>query len=203
MTRALVIGCSQRVWSDVERAEDLCSFETYYLVKLAGAHWDGEDHFVWATLHPEFMPRYRAERASRGLHSRYEIVGPLAEEVGRHAQCPVDRRVSYRWPKMTSSGSSGLFAVKVALDDGHDRVVLAGVPMSTEAGHFVRRTPWLQRDSFVHGWNSALQHIHGKVRSVSGGWTEQLLGAPTKEWLGVSPDRAAGATPATEETARG
>jgi hypothetical protein len=178
----------------------MCSFDTYYLVKLAGVHWDGGP-FVWVTLHPEFMhveriaspgpnqgqPGYCLQRAAKGLHSNYEIVAPLKTEVGAHHQHNADRHVTYLWPGMTASGSSGLFAVKVALDDGHDRVVLAGVPMTVEDKHFLRGQPWIARDSFTQAWPIAMPHIHGKVKSLSGGFTEELLGAPTPEWLGVIP----------------
>jgi hypothetical protein len=57
-------------------------------------------------------------------------VAPLPGELGMHgAKGNISRRVSYRYQGMDSSASSGGYAAKVALDDGFDRVVLAGVPM--------------------------------------------------------------------------
>lgn len=201
MKRALIVGCSARVWADVEAAHDLCpQFDTYYLVKFAGIRWDG-GRFVWVTLHPEFMrvdklppttmegnqPGYVKQRAALGLHSDYEIVSPLTTEVGMHGHHKMDRHTTYRWPGMSGSGSSGFFAVKVALeDDGHDVAVLAGVPMEQEAGHFTRKKPWLARDSFLIPWTSHKKYYAEKTRSLSGGWTEQELGRPTLEWLGIS-----------------
>lgn len=203
MKRALVIGCSERVWRDVEKAESLCSFDTYYLIKLAGTYWDG-GRFVWVTLHPEFMPGYRQQRQKLRLHSNYEVVGPLKDETApQHTKHPVDRRVSYRWPKMNSSGGSGLFGIKVALDDGHDRVVLAGMPMTYEGKHFVRRADWAQCDSFKAGWETGLPFYKDRTRSLSGGWTQQLLKAPTPEWLGVSSSTVADAMSASNSAARG
>lgn len=187
MRRALVVGCGQRVWRDVEKAQDLCEFDSYYVIKLAGVHWDG-GYFTWITLHPEFMASYKEERAKKGLHSYYEVVAPLHDEVGRHGKHQCDRHITYRWPTMNASGSSGLFAVKIALDDGHDRVVLAGVPMHEGDGHFVRKQPWKARDSFMGPWTSHLHCFKEKTRSLSGGFTEQLLGKPTPEWLGVMPE---------------
>jgi len=150
---------------------------------MAGIHWD-EGHFVWCSLHPEYMPHYQEKRRELELPDCYEIVVPLINEVGAHWQhCKIaDRCVSYRWPGMSASGSSGLFAAKIALDDGHDRVVLAGVPMLRASKHFARGQDWLQRDSFMDGWKQAMPHIRGKVRSLSG-WTMQTLGVPTPEWL--------------------
>lgn len=210
MKRALVIGCGARVWADVEEAQQMCRFDEFYICKLAGVSWDG-GYFHWITLHPEFMkvPRlvstgeagYCIQRAQKGYHSNYEIVSPLIDEVGAHRNHRMDRHVTYRWPGMSSSGSTGLFAVKIALDDGCDRVVLAGVPM-TDDKHFSRGKPWNNVGSFTNAWETALPYYKDKTRSVSGGYTERLLGRPTPEWLGVSSSNEAGAIPETE-AARG
>lgn len=211
--RALVVGCGKRVWADVEAAHDLCpKFDTYYCVKHAGIDWDGGP-FVWVTLHPEFMkvpslvnpqwvgePGYCAQRKALGLHDNYTIVSPLTTEVGAHDKHQMDRHVTYRWPGMCASGSSGFFAIKIAIDDGHDRVVLAGIPMSPEEGHyregkFRRTNTWAPRDSFLGPWTSHKEYYADKTRSLSGGWTEALLGRPTKEWLGISPSTESGEMP--------
>ncbi len=182
MTSALVIGCSANVWQEVKAAQEMTTFDTIYCVKLAGVHWKG-GRFIWPTLHPEFMDDYEKQRAALGLHKNYEIVAPLPNEVGMHGKKGnIARRISYRYPGMNSSASSGGFAAKVALDDGHDRVILAGIPMQNEAGHFSRGKPWLQRDSFTIGFTLSLPHFRDKVKSMSG-WTLEQLGAPTKEWI--------------------
>jgi hypothetical protein len=90
----------------------------------------------------------------------------------------ITRRVTYRWPGMTSSASSGIYGAKVALDDGFDRVVLAGIPMQADSNHFTRGKSWAQRDSFMPGFELAIPHMLGKVRSMSG-LTRERLGAPT------------------------
>jgi hypothetical protein len=127
--QALVIGCSANVWAEVEQAMRLCEFDAVYCVKLAGVHWVG-GRFTWCSLHPEFMDDYERQRSDLKLHSDYEIVAPLPGELGMHgAKGNISRRVSYRYQGMDSSASSGGYAAKVALDDGFDRVVLAGVPM--------------------------------------------------------------------------
>jgi hypothetical protein len=181
MTCALVIGCSANVWEEVKAAQELTTFDAIYCVKLAGVHWKG-GRFIWATLHPEFMNDYEAQRKALGLHSDYEIVAPLSSEVGMHgSKGNIARRVSYRYPGMDSSASSGGYAAKVALEDGYDRVVLAGVPMDSSS-HFSRGKPWLQRDSFTIGFNKSVPHFAGRVRSLSG-WTKEILGAPTPAWL--------------------
>jgi hypothetical protein len=91
--------------------------------------------------------------------------------------------LDYRWPGMTLSGSSGLFAVKAALEVlGADRVVLAGVPMSTDQRHFNKGEPWAKGAPYLDAWRIALPFIRDRVRSLSG-FTRDLLGAPTPDWL--------------------
>jgi hypothetical protein len=85
---------------------------------------------------------------------------------------------------MNASASSGGYAAKIALEDGYDRVVLAGVPMVATDKHFTRKQIWTQRDSFVRGFKDSIPHFAGRVRSMSG-WTQEMLGAPDKEWLEV------------------
>lgn len=182
LKRALVIGCSAEVWEDVRRATDLCTFDAVYCVKLAGVHYQGGS-FTWVGLHPEWQEKYSAERAALGLHMNYETVAPPDSELGTAGKgAKIDRRASYRYQGMDSSASSGGYAAKVALEDGFDRVVLAGVPMDVAASHFTRGRPWLQRDSFTIGFQKSVSHFAGRVRSMSG-WSQGLLGAPTREWL--------------------
>jgi hypothetical protein len=184
---ALVVGCSANVWEEVLAAQSMVFFDAVYCVKMAGVHWPGAFK-VWATLHPEWMDDYEAQRRGLGLPNGYEIVAPLPGEVGVHSnKGNIARRVSYRWNGMNASASSGIYAAKVALDDGYERVVLAGVPMQGDAGHFTRGRPWLQVDSFLPGLELATPHLKDKVRSMSGR-TMEILGLPDRDWLnGVTP----------------
>jgi hypothetical protein len=87
--------------------------------------------------------------------------------------------------RLDQSGSSGLFAVRIALDVlKARRVVLAGMPMDDsphvyDAGRrsgpsFVPYRPEWRR--------AARDEFGGRVRSLSG-WTADLLGRPDPEWL--------------------
>lgn len=181
MTRAIVVGCSSFVWSDVKAAQELCTFDKVYCVKLAAVHWPGRFDTA-ITLHPEWSEKYKSMRRENGYPMDFETVAPLVCEMGEHGKHEVDRRVSYRWPGMNASASSGIYGAKVALEDGHSRVVLAGIPMDVSAGHFTRGQPWKQRDSFMVGFDHAVPKMMGKVRSMSG-LTAERLGVPTREWL--------------------
>jgi len=205
---ALVVGGAGCVWSDVERANQLVAqarkteegkrpWDAVYCVKMAGIFWP-EAFEVWATLHPEAMDDYEKQRIAKGFPAGYEIVAPLQGELGDHKdKGNVARRVSYRWPGMTGSASSGIYGAKVALEDGY-RVVLAGVPMLKEGGHFMpqsltvrtkrpRGNIWLERGSFDSGMVIAMPLLKktNVVRSMSG-YTREILGEPTPEWLAGS-----------------
>lgn len=181
--KILVVGCADSIWDDVKNATNMATFDKVYCVKLAGVYWPGRFD-VWATLHPEYMDDYEAHRSSLGLPNGYEIVAPRSDEVGEHGRKgKITRRVSYRWPGMNSSASSGIYGAKVALDDCPDaRVVLAGIPL-TASPHFTRGPqPWAQLGSFTPGFETALPFLEGKVKSMSG-LTMEKLGKPDAEWL--------------------
>jgi hypothetical protein len=80
------------------------------------------------------------------------------------------------------SGSTGLFAVKVARELGFVHILLCGVHMSEDSGHFIRKAPWVHANGFRRGWEMRLPQLRPYVRSF-GGWTEQTFGRPTVEWL--------------------
>lgn len=198
MKKALVIGCAACVWDDLKAAKALGSYDAIYCVKQMGVHYSKKFDF-WVTLHPEAMDIYEIQRKALGFPGGYEIVAPLSNELGMHgSKGNIARRVSYRWNKDdNSSASSGIYGAKVALEDGFDRVVLAGIPMTPEGGHFlpegktvsgqVRGKVWNGHSSFVVGFNYAIPHLRDKVKSMSG-HTQKVLGAPTREW--IAGDRA-------------
>lgn len=232
MRRALVVGCASCIWDDVKAAQTFCEFDAIYCVKLAGVHWPGRFQ-VWATLHPEYFDfahcaehpeiggEYESRRAALGLPNGYEVVAHLESKFeGMHGKKGnIARRVSYRWccrggdpttlckdmdcPKrMNSSASSGIFAAKVALHDGFDHVVLAGIPMNADVGHFTRGKTWAQRDCFIPGFEKSIPHLMGRVKSMSG-YTRDVLGAPSVEWLAGAGDPMPALGVMPEQTARG
>lgn len=194
---ALVVAGAECVFDDLNAALALFTPDRVYAVNDIGAHL--ETLHAWCTLHPEFMDKWEADRRRRGLPDGYEIVAPL-ENMGEHNnKGNVTRRVSYRWDETTtSSASSGMFAVKVALHDGYDRVLLVGLPLDT-SNHFARGRPWLERASFIRGFENATPHLLGRVKSMSG-HTRRVLGAPCAEWLAGSgdPTGAMGEMPALQ-----
>lgn len=192
---ALIIGCAACVWDDVVAAKELTSFDAIYCVKQMGIHYPAAFD-VWITLHPEAMDQYELQRYALGLPNGYQIVAPPADELGQHGKKGnITRRVSYLWPEANNgnaSASSGIYGAKVAIEDGFDRVVLAGIPMTPEGGHFkpgtkavtggTRGKVWTGCSAFEVGFTAAVPFLMGKVKSMSGR-TQRILGAPTKEWF--------------------
>lgn len=169
---ALVLGGARCVWEDVEAALSLGQFDGVVACNDIGAEWRGE-LAAWATLHPQNLPRWIKARSGSGAPTPAEIV---THKQDKHTT----RVVDYRWKGGTTSGSSGLYATKVALEM-FSRAVLCGVPMSDEP-HFFDNKPWRAAHGFRPSWRVALPAIADRVRSMSG-WTAQLLGKPTEEWL--------------------
>lgn len=181
MKRAVVLGGAACVWDDLARAQELCAFDAVIAVNDAGAVYAGELE-IWATLHPEKMAGWADARQVNGLPPARIIAAHDGNtQEGRRNRYPVDLVVDYRWPGVIGSGSSVLFAVKVALGQGFERVVVCGAPMNSDP-HFFDGQPWKEADGFYKDWQDALPHIRGNVRSMSGR-TMELLGLPTRQWL--------------------
>lgn len=168
--RALVLGAAASLWSDLDALGPWP--DVVIAVNRAGVAYQGRlDH--WVTLHPEFLAGWLTERGGT----------PVTWCQRAHAGAPVDI-VPQRIPP---HGSSGLFAVRIALRIlGARRVVLAGMPID-DGPHFYDAGGVRSGPSFTGyrpEWIRAhRQEFGGRVRSLSG-WTRMRLGAPDREWLG-------------------
>lgn len=181
MKAALVLGSASCVFADVEQALALGRFDGVIACNDMAARWPGRlDAAV--SKHPERWSGWLAARDRRRFPAPDRVISHLEAET--HAPAPeVTAYVEFRLPGQTSTGSSGLFALKVALVDlGFDRAVLCGVPMSADRGHFAYGPIWPDAIHYQPAWREALPAIRDRARSLSG-WTRDLLGAPTKEWL--------------------
>lgn len=181
MKTALVLGGAGNLWTDIEAALCLGEFHGVVACNDAGAAWPGElDAFV--TLHAEKAPLWAERRVAAGHPFPKAILGH--EGLGRKPPLCMTGTTPWKFPGQTSTGSSGLFALKVALIDlAFDKAVLCGVPMDAAPGHFFDTAAWRGAMSHRRGWHEALPTIKHRARSMSG-WTREILGAPDEEWLG-------------------
>lgn len=175
---ALILGGAPSVWAEMTTAGGLLwpRFQIVVAANLAGIAY-GDRLDAWATLHPDELPGWQARRQG---NDDYRTFTP--DETPE------------RWP-----GSSGLYAVQVALFElGAAGVILCGVPMDSRAGHFTGRTPWESVTDYRRAFQAALPEIGGRVRSM-GGWTQDLFGAPTREWIdAIHPARPLGVSRSTQ-----
>lgn len=171
---ALILGGAPSVWAETSKAGGLLWPRPQIVVaaNLAGIAY-GDRLDAWATLHPDELPGWMARRQG---NDDYRTFTP--------------DKTSERWP-----GSSGLYAAQVALFEmGAAGGILCGVPMESRAGHFTGRTPWESVTDYRRAFQAALPEIGGRVRSM-GGWTQDLFGAPTREWIdAIHPARPLGAS---------
>lgn len=174
MRSCLVLGSANCLWDDVNAALDLGKFDAVIAAKQAGIVWPGE-LYAWISLHPDWMPGYIKERAEKGYP-------PAREVVANKLMRGIDREFDYLWPGCNRSTASGGTAVKYALEEGFERVVMCGIPMSREHGRIDGRETWDSATTYQIPFRVAMQHMGDKVRSMSG-WTREQLGPPTVEWL--------------------
>jgi hypothetical protein len=177
---ALVIGSAACVWNDIDAALDLATFDYTICTKDAGIHYPGHID-LWCSLHPE---RFRKTDCHAREMKGYPPARKLCGHKGGGGGPEVNYRTEHRFDGQKHAGSSGLFAVKCGMEllPASTRFVLAGVPMSTDMGHFYRERAWADGRNYLDGWREAMPHIKDRVRSMSG-WTQTLLGRPTPDWL--------------------
>lgn len=181
MTTALVLGGAQCVWEDVEAALELGEYDGVVACNDAAAHWPGElDAAV--SLHMQTFPRWMTIRARKGYPKPKRVLGHLELRTARVGPGFITGFTDYKLPGQDRCGTSGLFAVKVALIDlAFDKAVLCGIPMD-ERPHFFDAKPWAGGGESWKGWVQALPIIKDRVRSMRGR-TAELLGTPCPEWL--------------------
>lgn len=178
MRIALVLGGAECLWQDVEAALEMGEFQGVVACNDAGAAWPG-DLDGWVSLHSGKLARWIRDREKNGHWPAWKVAGHLNETQRSPA---VALYVDHRFPGQRKSGSSGLFAAKFALIDlGFDRAVCCGMPLEAQK-HFFGGGPWYSYGGHRGGWTQALPVIRDRLRSMSG-WTADLLGRPTPEWL--------------------
>ncbi|HYC66647.1 hypothetical protein [Brevundimonas sp.] len=165
---ALVLGGAPTVWKDLERARRLTAGLHTIIVATNFAGRDYEGHIdVWATLHPELFAAWRAERAEKALNTDYRAF--VHRKHGGLADIEVH---PLGW-----SGSSGLYAAQVAVQAlDASGVILCGVPMEREAGHYVTPGEWSLVERYRPAWLAA-KDAGLPIRSMSG-WTAEQFGYP-------------------------
>lgn len=188
----LALGSALCLFKDIDQALSLGEYDGVVAANEAGVAWSGE-LTSWVSLHPLEMPGRVARRAARGHPPALEIVShPVDQKPDVVTTC-----VPYKLPGQKTSGSSGLFAVKRALDLGATKVVCCGIPIDADLGRIDGKEVWTSARLFRQGWEQSTPVLRGRVKSMSG-WTRQLLGEPTPEWFSTSVGSGGGKPPRVE-----
>lgn len=169
---AIVICGGGDPFAEAERAVSLCdAAQKGYEIFVGNdmiSMWPGSvDHAL--TLHPDKLAMWIGKRSTNHF--------PPPLHVWAHRPFTGVTDWTRDW-----AGSTGLFAVKVARELGFVHILLCGVHMSEDSGHFVRKTRWDACSTFLRGWEMRRAALSPYVRSF-GGWTREQYGLPSAEWL--------------------
>ena len=169
---AVVIGGAKQAWDDLDAALRLFTPDLVIATNNAGRDYAGQVHH-WVSFHAELLPMWIEARAAAGR--------PPAGHYWTVERRTPPKSPLQLWRVPNWGGSSGLVAVTVALSLQCDRIVCCGTPLDMEAAHYDDPKPWRDAGNYRRAWMARRTQLTA-VRSMSG-WTRQILGAPTGEWL--------------------
>jgi hypothetical protein len=179
LTIALVLGGGSDVFRDVERALRLGEFDAVVACNDVVVDWPGQVDIA-VSLHAEKWPYWLRKRKTLGRSSPKRIFGHANFSRSLlHIDIPIEYS-NHLYEGQTGSGSSGHFALKVALEN-YDRAVCCGIPMDS-LNHYFDKRGWGGAPNHRRGWLQSKYHLDGRAKSM-GGWTAELLGKPRKEWI--------------------
>lgn len=168
---AAVLGGADCVWRDFEAACRLVHIDLLIAVNGAFREYPGKvDHAV--SFHSDLLPYWTERRRKSG----YPDPDKYWTVVGQRPILGVAMGFVPAW-----GGSSGLIAAQVGMEVA-DRVILCGVPLDPAAEHFDKPGVWDEAIKHRHAWQAHAEELRAKVRSMSG-WTAELLGTSTADWL--------------------
>lgn len=172
-TLALVLGGGHTLHDDIDLVKSLgLPYTHVYACNDAGAEWpdrlDG-----WVSLHPEKYDVWTKKREQNGYEPAQKL---WAHRDHKRSELEI-QIATISFPGQKGTGSSGLFAAKVAMVNCRiDYVVFCGVPM-TQTPHFFDNKPWKSNIGFRRQWMHVRKDFRDRMRSCSG-WSRVLLGGP-------------------------
>jgi hypothetical protein len=173
---ALVIGGAECWHDDLEQAKKLLAGKKFRYFYINDHIKSFAEPGVACTLHPD---KLNGQGAGSWLISRRQTGFPEPEQIWAHRK---HHAVTHDTASTDWQGSTGLFAVYVARQLGHVKVIGCGIPMTVDGSHFIRHQKWQSAIAFRGGWVRHRQEIAPYFRSMSG-WTKEQFGAPDINWL--------------------
>lgn len=174
---ALVLGDAKCVYADAERALATFNPNAICATTNIGRDWPGHVDY-WCTLHPFKAPDWVG--IEDALQARI-AAGRNRPEIWAHKKLTpsVDFALDH------DGGSTGMLCVNALRSRDFDRIVLAGVPMTSDGGHYYDDKPWVHSNHYTAAWAQRRDELAPFVRSMSG-YTKQLFGSPEPEWFASS-----------------
>lgn len=127
----------------------------------------------FATYHPsDIGPAYDRRKAAGGNTDYEKIIAHQQHREQSTGRDLVDLIIPCEHP----SGSSALLGVLAGIKMGYEKIIVCGCPLTG------KNDKQYDYANFRAGWTAKLSEIKDKTRSMSG-WTKELLGEPTEEWL--------------------
>src|SRR5262249_42521853 len=144
MLKALILGGSDKVFEEAEAAQKLFTPDAIFVINDMIALWPGRVDYI-CSLHPEKIEDWLQNRKVRGfaIDNGFEVWAHKKQAFRAKAEFKGIDKVTDDW-----AGSSGLFATKVALQEGFQKVVLAGIPMERNHGHVKRKHYFAAAEAF-------------------------------------------------------
>lgn len=180
--RGIVLGSAPCLWEDLEDAIERLQLGQNRVENIAvngaGVLFNGPLD-IWASIHGTKLVDWIEKR--RTLYSDmmdFDAYGNFAKH-----ETPDDCVIP--WNRPNGNGSSGLYAVLLALELGFNKLILCGMPIDgeeriTSDGEVEPgQTPY---HHYRNGWMLRQGILSEHVRSMSG-WTRDTFGEPTAEWL--------------------
>lgn len=167
MNPIVIMGCAPTWENDLNSFKHICPQFDVLAVGLDCPY--SNDIKYLATYHVEDIPLFCAQRKMRGQNTDYKIISHVNSEI---AKSHIDIVFPYEPP----SGSSSLLGALASKHLGYKKIILCGCPLE---GLNKKKQPYVV---FQKGWTAKLNQVKDSVKSLSG-WTKELLGEPTEEWL--------------------
>lgn len=189
--KALIVGRAVGVWEEVEAAKKLGAYDSVTVIGKAGIDYpEPFDH--WVSWHWNLFPHWQQQRELKGRDLKAKLWSGMSRG-NKHNPRRRQAKNSTAEFVICNGGSSGLLAIFVNIHLGATKIVLTGIPMLQDRGHYDEAGPWRDAPNYHTVWQEAAPELQGKVKSMSG-WTGGIFGTPTEEWfLSATP------TPTTTE----
>lgn len=185
MKKVLVlVGAAPCVVDDLLRLPAIPQGIDYMAIGLDAANKLNKPFKCVVSYEPFDLPEFFARRKAMGFPERTPT---YSQEAFKDYVDHVYPELQFTGPdKLGYSGSSALLGVKIGFKLGYQKMILCGCPL--DLGKYQK---------FQTGWLFVRDLVADRVRSMSG-WTRELLGSPTEDWLLPEPSAQGAVIPKSE-----